>query len=79
MTKHTTLAKRGAELAAAPSIRDKFRTILKDPYDPDTNPDGFINLGVAENVESSAIAQVKMGKVADRVLSMPCFQISRNT
>lgn len=50
MTKHTTLARRGADLASLPSMRDQFKSILNDPYDPDTNPTGFINVGVAENV-----------------------------
>ena len=50
MTKHTTLSHRGRDLADGPSGRDKFREILGDPYEPDLNPDGFINIGVAENV-----------------------------
>ena len=57
MTKQTTLARRGAELAAQPSLRDRFGAILKDLYDPETNPKGFVNIGVAENVRSSASAR----------------------
>ncbi|KAI9729251.1 MAG: hypothetical protein M1834_007043 [Cirrosporium novae-zelandiae] len=49
MTVHpSTLSSRGRELAAH-SIRDLFRTVMSSPYDPDTNPDGFINMGTAEN------------------------------
>ncbi|KAJ9635156.1 hypothetical protein H2201_003310 [Coniosporium apollinis] len=47
--KSSTLGRRGAALASQESIRDKFGTILADPYDPDTNPSGFINIGTAEN------------------------------
>lgn len=47
--KASTLGHRGAALASQESIRDKFGTILADPYDPDTNPSGFINIGTAEN------------------------------
>ncbi|KAI9654444.1 MAG: hypothetical protein M1831_005410 [Alyxoria varia] len=45
----STLSKRGAELANIPSLRDKWKPILDNPYDPDKNPDGFIALGVSEN------------------------------
>ncbi|KAF2841823.1 PLP-dependent transferase [Patellaria atrata CBS 101060] len=44
-----TLGKRGAILASKDSLRDKFEAILSNPYHPDTNPDGFINIGTAEN------------------------------
>ena len=46
----STLSKRGVELANIPSLRDKWTPILKNPYDPDKNPDGFIALGISENV-----------------------------
>ena len=29
---------------------EKFSDVLGDPYDPDKNPKGVINMGVAENV-----------------------------
>lgn len=51
MAPHTTLGKRGHELASGPNIRDKISAILGDQYDPDTNPHGFVNLGVSENVQ----------------------------
>ena len=50
MTKHTTLSRRGKDFADGESSRDKFRDILDDPYDPDTNPNGYVNIGVSENV-----------------------------
>lgn len=49
MVSQSVLGERGAALAAAPSIRDLFKSILKHPYDPDRAPDGFINIGTAEN------------------------------
>ena len=45
-----TLSNRGAELASRAEFIDVFKKILEDPYDPDTNPDGFVNLGTSENV-----------------------------
>lgn len=48
----STLADRGVELAKAGGAMDMFKTILSDPYHPDDNPDGFINIGTAENVRS---------------------------
>lgn len=50
MPAYTTLSKRGFDLAAGPSLRDRFDAILHDPYCPDTNLNGFINIGTAENV-----------------------------
>lgn len=44
------LSQRGQELAASGSMLDKFKAILGNPYDPDTNPDGIVNIGTAENV-----------------------------
>ena len=46
----TTLSQRGLELAAPGGMLEKFKAILGDPYDPETNPNGFINMGTAENV-----------------------------
>ncbi|GAB1738717.1 hypothetical protein NU219Hw_g3512t1 [Hortaea werneckii] len=45
----STLAPRGAELANGPSLRELFGGILGDKYDKDTNPNGMINIGTAEN------------------------------
>ena len=49
-TDDATLALRGRQLAHDAQNLDKFKTIMSDPYHPDTNPDGFINMGTAENV-----------------------------
>jgi hypothetical protein len=46
----STLADRGVDLAQAGAVMDMFKIILSDPYHPDDNPDGFINIGTAENV-----------------------------
>lgn len=46
----STLSARGIELAHAGSSMDKFKTIMSDPYHPIDNPDGFVNIGTAENV-----------------------------
>lgn len=45
-----SLADRGLELAQVGQLLDKFKEILQNPYDPDANPDGFVNMGIAENV-----------------------------
>lgn len=44
-----TLSDRGRELAKN-NIRDKFSAMFSDVYDAGTNPNGFVNLGVSENV-----------------------------
>lgn len=46
----STLSDRGLDLAKLGGILDKFKTILSDPYHPDDNPGGFVNIGTAENV-----------------------------
>lgn len=48
----TSLADRGLHFAHVGEKLGSFKTILSNPYDPDTNPDGFINMGTAENVRS---------------------------
>ena len=48
--KVSPLSKRGSELSVLGSQVDQFKVIFGDLYDPDTNPDGFVNLGVSENV-----------------------------
>ncbi|KAI9835737.1 MAG: hypothetical protein M1819_001915 [Sarea resinae] len=45
----STLSTRGLDLALAGGMRDNFKPILDDPYDPDKNPKGFVNIGTAEN------------------------------
>lgn len=50
MAIHSTLGKRGHELANGPNLREKYKGILSDLFDPDTNPGGLVNLGQAENV-----------------------------
>ena len=66
MTIHTTLSRRGAQLAASESIRDKFGMILNDPYDPVKNPNGFVNMGVAENVKN--IFQIREQKTLAKTI-----------
>lgn len=44
------LSNRGSELAVLGSRFEQFKAIFGDLYDPDTNPDGIVNLGVSENV-----------------------------
>ena len=46
----STLSERGYDLAKAGGIMEKFKTILSDPYHPDDNPGGFVNIGTSENV-----------------------------
>ena len=48
--KVSPLSKRGSELSVLGRQVDQFKAIFGDLYDPDTNPDGFVNLGVSENV-----------------------------
>ena len=47
-----SLSDRGTELSSVGGIIDTFKAILGNPYDPDTNPDGFVNIGTAENVSN---------------------------
>ena len=53
MLVETSLSKRGLELKEAAALVDKFKKIFENPYEPDKNPKGFVNLGVAENVSLS--------------------------
>ena len=48
--KSKDLSARGEELESVAAIVDKFKKLLGNPYDPDTHPDGIVNLGTAENV-----------------------------
>ncbi len=53
--KRGSLSSRGAIRAATGGrLLDKFKEIFANPYDPETNPDGFVNIGVAENVCSES-------------------------
>ncbi len=45
----STISDRGWELASQ-SMRKKFSAILGNPYDAKKNPEGFVNIGTAENV-----------------------------
>jgi hypothetical protein len=48
----SSISERGRALATQ-NLRKKFSAILADPYDPDNNPDGIVNIGTAENVFST--------------------------
>ena len=50
MLVQSALSKRGSQLAAAGQLAGKYKEILNDQYDPESNPDGFVNIGTAENV-----------------------------
>lgn len=48
--KHPRLSTRAQENLTGPNIMlDGVRKVNSDKYDADTNPNGIINLGVAEN------------------------------
>lgn len=49
MSKESTLSPRGLALASQPSYRAFATPFIKNMYDPKDNPNGFINLGAAEN------------------------------
>lgn len=44
------LSSRGLELRAAGGFASKAQAVLTDPFDAETNPHGFVNVGTAENV-----------------------------
>ena len=48
-TSGSTLSKRGEICKEAGSMRDLLTAILGNPYNEESNPDGCINLGTAEN------------------------------
>ncbi|MCJ1466365.1 hypothetical protein MMC07_004984 [Pseudocyphellaria aurata] len=48
-TEGPTLADRGLYFAHVAENAERFKTILSNLYHPDTNPDGFINMGTSEN------------------------------
>ena len=48
------LSGRGKQLEQDGQRIEWFRTVLKNPYDPKTNPDGLANIGTAENVSLSS-------------------------
>ena len=45
----TNLSSRGAEIASGLDVRRMFDLLEGDKYDPDSNPEGFVNIGIAEN------------------------------
>jgi hypothetical protein len=47
--KTTTLAARGLALASGDNLRELFGALLGNIYDPETNPNGILNIGTAEN------------------------------
>ena len=47
------LSSRGRELEQAGGLADKFKKIFGNLYDPVHNPNGIVNIGVAENVPIS--------------------------
>ena len=47
---NSPLSNRGSELSALGSRFEQLKAIFGDLYDPDTNPDGIVSLGVSENV-----------------------------
>lgn len=51
MASLSTLSSRGDELSAAGGHLEKFKAIWSNPYHPDTNVDGFVNMGTSENVQ----------------------------
>lgn len=57
--KEPSLAARGLELAKAGEGIGFFKTILSDPYDPDENPHGFVNIGTAENVGQDLLTIIR--------------------
>lgn len=56
----SSLSDRGLDLAKAGAMMDMFKTILENPYDPDKNPDGFVNIGTAENVRDVYFKIIKL-------------------
>ena len=47
-----TLSKRGHSYATG--TMKTLENVISNPWDPKDNPDGFISLGVAENVQQSS-------------------------
>lgn len=50
LTSNSTLSKRGDELFGNGGTLAAIRRNAGNSFDPDTNPNGFVNLGTAENV-----------------------------
>jgi hypothetical protein len=48
----STLSSRGDELFVAGGHLEKVKAIWGNPYHPETNTDGFVNMGTSENVGS---------------------------
>ena len=59
---NSPLSNRGSELSALGSRFDQFKAIFGDLYDPDTNPDGIVNLGVSENVSVASLERKDLWK-----------------
>ena len=59
----STLGQRGAELASGPSMRDQACTILGDNamFNPETNLEGLVNIGTAENVGQNLLVAELIG------------------
>ena len=46
----STLSSRGAKLTAMGEGLEKLKKLFANTYDPETNPNGLVNMGVSENV-----------------------------
>ena len=65
------LSNRGSELSVLGSQFEGFKAIFGDLYDPDTNPNGIVNLGVSENVTVPSVD----GELCERKISSTALLI----
>jgi hypothetical protein len=63
------LSERGAANYEPGSVRYRYAAVYGNPWDAETNPNGFINLGVSENVGvyllQSVLGRFEIIKIGD--------------
>ena len=64
-----TLSKRSRELSQAPAYADAYRRCVTNPFDAQTNPNGVINLGVAENTLSHETIAERLQQVRSQQMA----------
>ena len=74
VTTDSPLSNRGSELSVLGSQFEGFKAIFGDLYNPDTNANGIVNLGVSENVTIPSVAgELCEWKICPAVLLIYCL------
>lgn len=76
-TAGSNLSRRGA-FYASPENNNALLDILRDAWDPVSNPNGFLSLGVAENVRS-ALLRNRINEICEKTYKPSRHSCTRNS